>query len=202
MLVYLLQGLTFGLSAGASPGPFHALLISQTLKNGWRRALPAVFAPLLSDGPIIALVLLVLTQMPDVVRRGLQIAGGFFLLWLAWLAYQDFRAAHQPQGADLDSAAQSLRKATLVNLLNPNPYIFWGVVGGPILLEAWEEAAGYGVIFIAGFYVTLIGTFTSLVALLATTQHLSTRLSRALSGISALALCAFGLYQLAQGIWG
>lgn len=64
MLAYLLQGLSLGLSAMASPGPFQAFIISRTIHNGWQRALPAVLAPLISDGPIIALMVLVLTQMP------------------------------------------------------------------------------------------------------------------------------------------
>lgn len=69
MLAFLFQGITLGFSAGVSPGPFQAYLFSQTLKNGGRRTLPAVLAPLLSDGPII---LLVLTQTPAWFLRAVQ----------------------------------------------------------------------------------------------------------------------------------
>ena len=65
MVWYLLQGLGYGGAAAAQPGPFQAYLLSQTLKNGLRSTLVAALAPLMSDGPIVLLVLLVLTQMPD-----------------------------------------------------------------------------------------------------------------------------------------
>ena len=64
MLAYLLQGLGYGFAAAVQPGPFQTYVMSQALERGWRRALPAALAPLISDGPIIALTLLVLTRLP------------------------------------------------------------------------------------------------------------------------------------------
>jgi threonine/homoserine/homoserine lactone efflux protein len=200
MTVYLLQGLTFGLSAGATPGPLHAYLMSQTLKSGVRRTIPAAFAPLLSDGPIITLVLLVLTQLPDGVVRGLHIVGGGFLIFLAWGAYRAFRRLDDAAALDPGSGQQSLRDATLVNLLNPNPYIFWGVVGGPILLDGWAETAGHGIAFLGAFYVALIGTIVAFIVIFGSARQLGPQVSRVLSGISAVALFVFGVYQIALGI--
>jgi threonine/homoserine/homoserine lactone efflux protein len=51
MLGYLTIGVTYAFAAAVQPGPFQAYLISLTLVNGWRRTLPAVLAPLLSDFP-------------------------------------------------------------------------------------------------------------------------------------------------------
>jgi threonine/homoserine/homoserine lactone efflux protein len=51
MLSYLTPGITYAFAAAVQPGPFQAYLISLTLVTGWRRTLPAVFAPLLSDIP-------------------------------------------------------------------------------------------------------------------------------------------------------
>jgi threonine/homoserine/homoserine lactone efflux protein len=62
MLIYLIQGVTFGFAAVVQPGPFQTYLMSQALNHGWRRTLPAALAPLISDGPIILLTLLVLSQ--------------------------------------------------------------------------------------------------------------------------------------------
>ncbi|MDP2884326.1 MAG: hypothetical protein Q8P51_04810 [Ignavibacteria bacterium] len=64
MLIYLIQGATLGLAAAVQPGPYQTYFMSQALNYGWRRALPAALAPLISDGPIILLTLLVLSQMP------------------------------------------------------------------------------------------------------------------------------------------
>ena len=62
MFPFLLQGLTLGFAAGAQPGPFQTYLITQTLSQGWRRVWIAAFAPLVSDGPIVALALALYQQ--------------------------------------------------------------------------------------------------------------------------------------------
>lgn len=90
-LAYLAQGAGFGLAAAAQPGPFMAYLVSQTLAHGWRRTVLAALAPLISDGPIIALMLLVLTRLPDSFRVVLYLAGGTFTLYLAHGAYRNWR---------------------------------------------------------------------------------------------------------------
>ena len=92
MFGYLFLGVTYAFAAAVQPGPFQTYLISQTLSNGWRNTLPAAFAPLLSDGPIIMLVLLVLSQMPVWLAQGLQVAGGVFMLYLAVGAFKSWRA--------------------------------------------------------------------------------------------------------------
>ena len=66
------------------PGPFQAFLLSLVARYGWRRAMPAVLAPLVSDPPIVAIVLLVLTRLPEQFLAALRVAGGLFLLFLAW----------------------------------------------------------------------------------------------------------------------
>src|SRR5450830_861155 len=88
---YLILGMTYAFAAAVQPGPFQTYLISQTMANGWRRTAPAAFAPLLSDGPIIALVLLVLSRMPGWLVQALQCAGGIFLLYLALGAFKTWR---------------------------------------------------------------------------------------------------------------
>ena len=65
MAFYLISGLTLGFSAAFTPGPFQAFLLSQTTKFGWKRTLLTAFAPLLSDGPIILVMVFVLSQTPD-----------------------------------------------------------------------------------------------------------------------------------------
>lgn len=52
MIPYVVFGLTYGFACAVQPGPFQAYLVSLALAHGWRRALPAALAPLLSDGPI------------------------------------------------------------------------------------------------------------------------------------------------------
>jgi len=76
---------------GGQPGPFQTYLISQTLTRGWKQTLAAAFAPLISDRPIITLCLLVLSQFPFWFQRFLYIAGGLFILYLAYGAYSSWK---------------------------------------------------------------------------------------------------------------
>lgn len=200
MFLYLLQGLGYGGAAAAQPGPFQAYLLSQTLKNGLRRTLVAALAPLMSDGPIVLLVLLVLTQMPDWFVAALRFGGGFFLLFLAYKAYRSAREMMVTAVADSPAPKkQSIREAALMNMLSPNAYIFWSTIAGPIFLEGWRQAPSHGLAFMLGFYGALIGGFMSFVVLFGILGQASPRLNRVLGFVSALALFGFGLYQIWLG---
>ena len=201
MLEYLLSGLILGLPAAAQPGPFQAYLLVQTMKNGWQRTLPAAMAPLLSDGPIILLVVLVLTQLPGWLLRGVRIAGGLFLLYLAWGAYRAFREADFSAPEPEEAVQQSLIEAAAINALSPGPYLFWGLAAGPILVDAWRQSVAHGASFLLGFYGALIGGFALFIVLFATARRLGPRVGRRLTAFSALALMLFGFYQLWQGLF-
>jgi threonine/homoserine/homoserine lactone efflux protein len=199
MLTYLLQGLTLGLTAGAQPGPLQTYLISQSLQNGWRRSLLAAFAPLVSDGPIVALVLLVLSQVPSWLQRALYIGGGLFILYLAWSAYRQWRQFQSERELAAQSQVHSLFRAATMNILNPAPYIFWSLVNGPILLRAWNETPANGLNFLGGFYGSMVGVNVAIVLVFGLASRAGDRLRRVMLGISALVLAAFGLFQLWQG---
>ncbi len=206
MPAYIFQGLILGATAAAQPGPFQAFLLSLLARDGWRRALPAAFAPLLSDGPILILVLIVLTRLPEGLLSGLRIAGGLFLLYLAWGAWRSLRRAAVDSMAAEPAAQGSLRanvaKAALMNFLSPSPYIFWATVAGPILIEAWRRAPASGLGFLIGFYIALIGGLMLFILLLAGAGRVDPRVNQALGVVSVVGLLGFGLYQLAAGIGG
>jgi threonine/homoserine/homoserine lactone efflux protein len=202
MGLYLIQGLAYGFSAAVQPGPFQTYIIAQALDRGWRRALPVALAPLVSDGPIVALVLLVLSRMPVWLQQGLYLAGGAFVLSLAWgafTAWRDFDAGATREPAPPE---QSVLKAALTNALSPAPYIYWSVVTGPILLTGWRETPVHGVAFLAGFYGALVGALAGIIVLFGAARELGPRVNRILLGVSALALAAFGIYQLYLGVSG
>jgi threonine/homoserine/homoserine lactone efflux protein len=200
MIFYFLRGATLGLSAMAAPGPFQAFLLAQTLKNGWRRTLPASLAPLVSDGPIVALVLLVLTQTPDWFLSILQILGGLFILYLARGAFLASKIAEATPEIFEEAAHQNFLKAVLMNALSPGPYLFWSVIAGPIVVEGWRQLPALGLSFVLGFYLTLIGGFAAFVILFATASQFGPKVNKILRVVSAVALLGFGLYQLWQGV--
>jgi threonine/homoserine/homoserine lactone efflux protein len=198
MLAYLLQGLSLGLSAAASPGPFQAFIIGATLKNGWRRTLPGALAPLISDGPIITLMVLLLTQMPPVVLNIIRVVGGAYVLYLAWRSLQTYRNFHPVEMAG--ETGKTLWQAVAMNFFSPGPYIFWSLLAGPVLVRGWQEAPPRGLTFLLGFYLALVGGLATLVILFGAARQLGPRVNRALIGFSALALFGFGLYQIWQGL--
>jgi len=191
----------YGFAAAVQPGPFQTDLISQSLRQGWRRTLPASLAPLLSDGPIILLAIVGLSQLPATWERALRVAGGLYVLYLAWGAFRAWREQGM-QGAE-DATVRGdhgLVKAALTNALSPGPYLFWGMVTGPILLQGWREAPIRGVGFLLGFYGAMIASLAVLIAAFSSARRLGPRVTRVLIGLSALALLGFGLLQLAQGV--
>jgi len=200
MWLYILQGIGYGFAAGVQPGPLQTYIVSQTLLKGWRRTLLAAFAPLISDGPIIAICLFVLSQVPGWLQRILFIAGGLFVLYLAYGAYQTWKNFDPNLPSPQSGTQQSILKAALVNTLNPNPYIFWTLVTGPILLAGWRNTPLYGLGFLMGFYATFIFSLAAMILIFGTMRQLGPKINRILLGFSAVALFFFGLYQLWLGI--
>jgi threonine/homoserine/homoserine lactone efflux protein len=182
------------------PGPLQTYIISQTLTKDWKRVLPAAFAPLISDGPIITICVLVLSQVPTWLQRFLYVAGGLFVLYLAYGAFQTWKNFDLNIPSPESSPQQGVLKAALVNILNPSPYIFWTLVTGPILLEGWPKTPVYGLAFIAVFYVIMILSLVAIILIFGTVQQLGPKINRILLGVSAIALFFFGLYQLWLGV--
>ena len=189
-----------GLSAAALPGPFQAFLLSEAVRHGWRRSLPLALSPLLSDGPIIVLVTLLLSQLPPIFLQGLKLVGGLFILYLAYGAARSFLTFE----AKLSTQAphSGLVKGAVMNFLNPNPWLFWSLVGAPILLGAWRQSEGLGVWFLLSFYAVFILALSALILLFALAGTLGPKVNRGLIGVSALALAGFGLYQIMTAVLG
>ena len=200
MWLYILQGIGYGFAAAAQPGPLQTYIISQAIAKGWQKSLLVAFAPLVSDGPIIIFCLLVLRQLPDSFKQILYIAGGVFVLYLAYGAYKTWRGFDTNFAFSEVDAKQSVLKAALVNILAPGAYIFWSLVTGPILIASWRETPIFGIAFILGFYITFILCLMLIIFIFGTIQALGQKFRRAMVGISALALVGFGLYQVWLGL--
>lgn len=200
MWLYLIQGIGYGLAAASQPGPFQTYLISQAVTRGWKRTLHAALAPLVSDAPIIALCLLVLSQVPAWLERFLYLAGGLFVLYLAYGTFKAWRNFEMQTPLTESTSGQSILKAALTIVLSPGPYIYWTLVTGPILIKGWRETPVNGIGFLSGFYFTMVGSLAALIVIFGQTAKLGPKFSRVMLGLSALALLGFGLYQLWLGL--
>jgi threonine/homoserine/homoserine lactone efflux protein len=199
MYFYFISGIILGFSAAIMPGPLITYLFSASLTQGFRRTLPAAFAPLMTDGPVALLVLLVLTQLPFWVIRVLRFSGGLFILYLAFVAWKTWKTYNTISYPPTKSGQNSLFKAAIINLLNPGPYLGWSLVLGPLFLKGWNETAINGITLLVSFYGIMILTFIGSIILFSTVRNIGPKITRTLIAVSAIALAFFGFYQIFAG---
>ena len=206
MLALLSQGALLGLSSSAQPGPFQGYLVARSLHAGFRRSWPIAIVPLLSDPPVIAVLLVLLQRVPETLLTWLGAAGGVVVIWLGvGTLRQTLRVSGTPPVSGTAGSGgdepRGLVRATLVNLTNPNAWLFWSLVGGPTLTSAWRSSPLEAVAFVAGFYACLVGGNVLLVALAGRAAAAGPRLARTLGLASGAGLVAFGLWQLGRALW-
>jgi threonine/homoserine/homoserine lactone efflux protein len=186
----VIAGLVLGLSAGLAPGPLLVLTLAQSLRHGAGEGLKVALAPLLTDLPIVAAALLGLRTLSalDGVLGAVGLIGGCYLLYLG---FQTWHAGLPPA---LPGPPASLRRGALVNALSPHPYLFWAMVGGPLVLQWGEEGWTGAAAFVVCFYLCLVGCKMS-IALGAgrVRRFLGGSAHRRLMGALALVLAGFGL---------
>jgi len=199
MFVYLIFGITYAFAAAIQPGPFQTFIISKTLENGWKKTLPAAFAPILSDGPIIVLVLFILSKIPQELIRFLQIGGGLLLLYLAYSSFRSFLNFEKLKKSEANKTDNTLLKAVLVNLLNPAPYIGWSLIMGPMFIKGYQEAAVNGIVLIASFYITIVLCQMGIILLFGLARNLGPKVTHITLGVASVGLAVFGFYMLWKG---
>ena len=159
---YFAQGLALGFGSGMAPGPFLALVISSTLRGGFRHGALVALAPLITDAPIIIACLLLLSELPAGAVGALSLLGAAVLGWYAYEAFRDARTTSlsslREDASRVPAATAALRRGVAANLLNPNPWMFWITIGGPLLTAAWAEGPLQAGAFLLPFYALLIGS--------------------------------------------
>jgi threonine/homoserine/homoserine lactone efflux protein len=201
-LTLFLQGAALGFSGALAPGPFQTYLISETLAGGWRRGAPIAFVPLITDLPIILLSLFLLDQLPENFLRVITLAGGAFVLYLAWRLWENWRKGSDEITLDSEQSSGSFWRGALVNLLGPGPYLFWALVSGPLLLSALRTSILAGAAYLIGFYGVMVLTLLGLAILFHQTRRLGPRVVHGLLLVSIIILVVFGALLLRQGILG
>ncbi|MEA2110283.1 MAG: LysE family translocator [Pseudomonadota bacterium] len=198
-LTSLGSGLVFGLTAGISPGPLLALVISETIRDGFKAGLQVAMAPLISDLPIILISILILSKLSrsTPVLGIITLAGAIFIAYLAYECFHTATLNQQPE----ESNTGSLIKGIISNLLNPHPYIFWLTIGGPILLAPGKNHWITGGLFLVAFYFCLVGAKIGIAALIAGCQAgFSATIYRRINYILGTILVIFALIFLYNGL--
>jgi len=196
MLEYVLIGGGFALAAAAQPGPLQAFLIARVAADGWRRTLPAALAPVISDGPIALLILVVLHNVARGFESSLKAVGGLVFLYLAGRTLVAWRHARAGEIPKAQSAPRTLLQAVAVNIVNPGPYLGWSLILGPLALEAWAESPAHAAALVLSFYTTIVLSLGLFILLVGTTTRLGPRVRQHLFLVSSVALAAIAIYSL------
>jgi threonine/homoserine/homoserine lactone efflux protein len=192
-VTFLLLGASLGLAAGLSPGPVVTMVVLETFRGGWPRGAAVAAGPLLADGPIVLIAVFLLAQLPAGLIPTISILGGAFLVYLGATT---MLASRRKQGAVGEQPAPrtGLLTGVVARVLSPNPYLFWFLVGGPLIVQAGRQGWWVGAAFLVGYYSTIVGSNVVLaLALHRWVGRLSERVVRRLLLISGAILAAYGL---------
>ncbi len=146
----ILLAALLGAFAGLAPGPYTTMVAGTGLERGFRAALPLAFVPLVSDVPPLIITALVLDTLPDALLSVLAALGGAVVVYIGvrFLRLRRGGPAGEasPLRRTLPQAAPFWHVAT-GTLLSPMPWLFWLVIGSPLLLRSWAESAAEGLLF-------------------------------------------------------
>jgi len=198
-ILFLVTGCLLGMAGGFTPGPTTTLVVAQTLRFGLADGVKVAIAPLLTDGPIIALSLLAVGQLARIepALGAITLLGAAFLIYLAVESFKARAIELHEQRLE----PRSLRKGFLVNLLNPHPYLFWLVIGAPTLLKAANIGMVAAALFVVGLYACLIGAKVLVAWLVARSRSfLRSRGYVLVNRLLGVALAAFALLFLRDGL--
>lgn len=150
-----LAGITLGIVEGVKPGPLLTTVIKETLTNGFKGGMRAGSAPIFTDGPLILFSIFMAGWIANqpLVFCGIAVLGSIFLTRMGVECFN-------PEIPDIDSndvdLTQSFKKGILTNLLNPNAYIFWLLIGGPLMATAADSEPMAPFAYAISFIISIV----------------------------------------------
>ncbi|PLX24638.1 MAG: LysE family translocator [Salinivirgaceae bacterium] len=157
ILYFISVGSLLGLSAGFSPGPLLALVLTQTIKYNRTEGIKVAISPLITDLPIILVTFFVFSEIAefDLVLAIISFIGAAFV---AYLGIESMRTKAIHVSPFIGFNSESLKKGVITNFLSPHPYLFWASVGMPLVFKAHGVNIITAILFFTAFYVFLIGS--------------------------------------------
>ena len=155
-MYFIMTGAILGLTAGISPGPLLALVITETITHSKTAGIRVAVSPLITDLPIIVLTYFLFSRLShlNIIMGLISFMGGLFLLYLG---YECIRTKGMNVNVQKPYSG-SLLKGIAANALNPHPYLFWITIGTPVALKAYQVSMGTVILFFVAFYSLLIGS--------------------------------------------
>ena len=150
-----IAGITLGIVEGIKPGPLLTTVIKETLTNGFRGGIRAASAPFFTDGPLIFFSIFIACWIANqpLVFGGIAVFGALFLTRMGMECFNPEIPYIDSTNVDL---TQSFKKGILTNLLNPSVYVFWFLIGGPIMATAAATEPIAPVAYAISFLVSIV----------------------------------------------
>ncbi len=205
MIHIVITGILLGLASGLSPGPLQALVIAQSARFGWKKGALAALAPLITDALIVTATVWMFSHVPIVVLHVMTVIGS---VMVAYIAFDTWKAARSHQQApDTQTSTDSipnrkaLWQAAALNIMNPHAWLFWVVIGSPMVVRFANASLGEAAVFIVSFYACLVGIKVGIAISIDRSLSWSGGKGRIwLLRITALALAVLALVMAATGI--
>ena len=194
-----IAGATLGIVEGIKPGPLLTMVIRETLSGGLRAGLWTAAAPIFTDGPLVIFSLLAaawIATNPSVLLA-ITLAGAIFL---AQMGYECFGLDPPNMDEDAPPPTGSFLRGVITNLLNPNVYVFWFLIGGPLMASAADEEILAPIAYAITFLVTIMLTKATIAyAIHRASGNISATVYRRLLAICGLVMIGFSLYYAMEG---
>ena len=132
-----------------------ALGIIEGIKPGLKAGMWTAAAPIFTDGPLIIVSLFLagwMATQPSVLFS-ISLLGALFLTKMGLECFT--LEAPDPNNTDTD-ASGSFKRGVVTNLLNPNVYMFWFLIGGPLMASAAEQEPLAPILYAICFLITII----------------------------------------------
>lgn len=151
---YLWKGVVLGMQAGFAPGPVTTLLITESLLHGRRAGMKIAFVPVLTDTPVICLVIPLLYYLTFDATAIIGVISMVGAILLCGLGYESLTVT-EDRYARGEAPRVSLLRAIGVNFFNPNLYIYWIAICGPLCVAALRTGYSTMFLFLVAFYVSI-----------------------------------------------
>ena len=193
-----IAGATLGIVEGIKPGPLLTMVIRETLSGGLRAGLWTAAAPIFTDGPLVIFSLFAaawIATNPSALLV-ITLAGAIFL---AQMGYECFGLEPPNMDEDAPPPTGSFLRGIITNLLNPNVYVFWFLIGGPLMASAADEEILAPIAYAITFLVTIMLTKAAIAyAIHRASGNISATVYRRLLAICGIVMIGFSLYYAIQ----
>lgn len=151
--VSLLVGALLAFSLVAPPGPMNAIIAEESVVRGWTAGFRAGLGALVSDAAFCVLAFSGAATLArsNAVRAATALAGGFLMLYLAYLAVRETRSETVVEDS------RGFLKALAAGLTNPYQIGWWLTAGVALVNPSPVEM--FGRTFVTGGFEVLVGFF-------------------------------------------